>query len=50
MTDDGYVDGWAERIILGSTRFDDYEDISTDDSSGGTPQTPEIKVEIKRRG
>lgn len=53
MTDEGYVDGWAERILLGSTRFDDYEDVApapTGNGGGNVSQTPEINVEIRKRG
>ena len=48
MGEDGYVDGWIERIIFPPVQFDTNElpKIGTDD--GG--QSPEIIVEIKRIG
>jgi hypothetical protein len=46
MTEDGYVDEWAERIILAPTHFDELHGIMPYDE-GGSPQTPELKIEIK---
>jgi hypothetical protein len=43
----GYVDGWAERIILSRTPFDEDFVSLTDDGNG--PQTPEIDLDIKKR-
>ena len=46
MNDEGRVDGWEERIVLGSTPFDaDVLEVPTDD----VPQSPNIIVDIKRR-
>jgi hypothetical protein len=47
MNEDGRVDGWDERIILGSTSFDaDTLKVPTDDNP---PQSPNIIVNLKRR-
>lgn len=43
----GYVDGWAERIILSPTPFDEDLISLTDDGNG--PQSPEIDLDIKKR-
>lgn len=44
----GYVDGWAERIILSSTPFD--EDRSNFIDNGDRPlSSPEIDLDIKKR-
>jgi hypothetical protein len=43
--DDGRIDEWTERIILGSMPFDGGSKIST----GNGPQTPDLNVEIRRR-
>jgi hypothetical protein len=48
MGPEGYVDGWSERIILAATPFGDNV-ISLTDGDGG-PKSPEIDVEIKKRG
>jgi hypothetical protein len=46
MNEEGRVDGWEERIILGSTPFDaDKLKVPTDE----TPQSPNIIVNVKRR-
>jgi len=45
MAPEGHVDGWAERIILRSTPFDELPAVGVDDA----PQTPEIDIDIKRR-
>jgi hypothetical protein len=46
MNEKGRVDGWEERIILGSTPFDaDKLKVPTDE----TPQSPNIIVNVKRR-
>jgi hypothetical protein len=46
MNADGKVDGWDERIILGSIPFDtDGVEVPDDE----TPQTPNITVNISRR-
>ena len=47
MAEEGHVDGWAERIILKPTSFND--DILTWSGAEGGPQSPEIDVEIKKR-
>jgi hypothetical protein len=47
ITPEGYVDGWAERIILTATPFDE-DTISLTDGGDG-PQSPEIDLEIKKR-
>ena len=45
MNVDGQVDGWAERIILGSTPFGgDKAQVPTD-----VPQSPNVVVDVKRR-
>lgn len=44
----GHVDGWGERIILSPTRFDSHDASKLTDNKP-EPQTPEIKIEIKRR-
>lgn len=46
MGEDGRVDGWSERIILGSVPFD--EQFNVRPASPDTP-SPDIVVEIKRR-
>jgi hypothetical protein len=46
MTEDGYVDGWKERIILRPALFDDPSKITEPQG----PSSPEIIVEIKKRG
>ena len=47
MNEEGRVDGWDERIILGSIPFDaDELEIPNDE----TPQSPNIIVNVKRRG
>ena len=47
MNEEGRVDGWDERIILGSAPFDaDTLKVSTDDNP---PQSPSIIVNVKRR-
>jgi len=43
--DDGRIDEWTERIILGPMRFDGGSKLS----SGDGPQTPHLDVKIKRR-
>ena len=43
--EDGRVDGWVERIILGSIPFGGDRILKTPDA----PQTPNINIEIKRR-
>jgi hypothetical protein len=48
MTDDGVVDGWAERIMLKPTSFEGYDPARPVDEDEG-PKTPTITVEIKRR-
>jgi hypothetical protein len=46
MNEEGRVDGWEERIILGSTPFDaDELKVPIDE----TPQSPNIIVNVKRR-
>jgi hypothetical protein len=46
MNEQGRVDGWEERIILGSTPFDaDKLQVPNDD----IPQSPNITVNVKRR-
>ncbi|HZR32722.1 MAG TPA: hypothetical protein VFA76_12820 [Terriglobales bacterium] len=46
MNQEGRVDGWAKRIILGSTPFDaDTLKVPNDD----IPQSPNITVNVKRR-
>jgi len=46
MNSEGYVDGWAERIILGSIPLGgDTVRIPTSNA----PQTPNIDVEVKKR-
>jgi hypothetical protein len=45
MNTEGYVDGWLERIILGSRPFDGGLAKRPSDA----PQTPEIEVDVKRR-
>lgn len=47
MAPEGYVDKWAERIILSTTPFD--EDMISLTDGGNEPQSPEIDVEIKKR-
>jgi hypothetical protein len=47
MDEEGRVDGWDERIILGSTPFDaDTLKVPTDVNP---PQSPNIIVNVKRR-
>ena len=47
MNEEGRVDGWEERIILGSTPFDaDTLKVPTDENP---PQSPNIIVNVKRR-
>jgi hypothetical protein len=48
MDTDGRVDGWAERIILDLKELDEIPEILLGGSNG--PQSPEITVEIRRRG
>jgi hypothetical protein len=48
MAEDGHVDGWAERIILKPTRFGGFD--ASGIIGGNGPQSPEIVVEIKKRG
>lgn len=48
VTDDGFVDGWAERIILATTRFGGDDSTLRGAPDGNTPQTPVINVEIKK--
>lgn len=48
MAREGYVDGWAERIILTAVPFGDRPVSLTGEDDG--PKTPEIDVEIKKRG
>jgi hypothetical protein len=48
ISTEGYVDGWKERIILTPTPFD--EDVLNLIGDGEGPQSPEINVEIKKRG
>lgn len=45
MAPEGHVDGWAERIILRSTPFDELPVMGLDNP----PETPEIDIDIKRR-
>jgi hypothetical protein len=46
MNADGYVDGWAERIVLNSIPLgSDSVKIPT----GNAPQTPSINIEVKKR-
>jgi hypothetical protein len=47
MDAEGRVDGWAERIILKPRPFDGIGDVLAGGNNG--PQSPEIRVEIKRR-
>jgi hypothetical protein len=47
MNDDGYVNGWHERIILKPLPFDGAEIKLSDNAE--ISQTPEIVVEIKKR-
>jgi hypothetical protein len=46
MAPEGYVDGWAERIILSATPFDEGA-LARGDVEG--PQSPEIEVKITKR-
>jgi hypothetical protein len=46
MSEDGRVDGWAERVILSPTPFDTSLVTVGDDSE---PQTPEIDIDVRRR-
>ena len=46
MSKDGHVDDWVERIIFPPTPFD----ISTTKPGEDDGQTPEISVEIRKRG
>jgi hypothetical protein len=47
MNEEGRVDGWDERIILGSAPFDaDTLKVPVDDNP---PQSPSIIVNVKRR-
>jgi len=48
MTEDGHVDGWAERIILKPTQFDRYEVTKSVGGGGEGPTTPEIIVQINK--
>lgn len=43
----GFVNGWAERVILSPTPFDDDSIMLTDGGDG--PQSPEIDLDIKKR-
>lgn len=47
MSDDGYIDDWAERIILTPTSFDGIRNIVPYDND--SPLTPELRIEIKAR-
>jgi len=49
MNEEGRVDDWSIRIILESIPFD-AGDISITGGNDNGPQSPEIIVEIKRRG
>ena len=48
ISEDGHVDKWAERIILGATPFDGFD--ATIFDHGTPPQSPEINIELKKRG
>ena len=46
MSDDGHVDDWSERIIFPPVPFD----VETKIGGGDGGQSPEIVVEVRRRG
>jgi hypothetical protein len=46
MGEDGRVDAWSERIILGAVPFDDQVRV---DPASPNDSSPDIVVEIKRR-
>jgi hypothetical protein len=48
MNEEGRVDGWDERIILGSTPFD-ADTLKVPTNNDNPPQSPNIIVNVKRR-